>query len=197
MAAGLAPAAIGSDTGGSVRVPAALVGITGLKTTAGLISLEGVVPLAPTLDSIGLMTRTAADAALPIEALAGIEGRRMPSRPTLVGPPLASTRIVVLAPDQFPIAVTEEVLAAYRRAVALFEELGATMLDRRFPFDFADLMARNGELVSAEAWSQLGALARDPTAPLGDAVCARIVAGASVDAATYISSMAHHRRSAE
>jgi aspartyl-tRNA(Asn)/glutamyl-tRNA(Gln) amidotransferase subunit A len=58
-------------------------------------------------------------------------------------------------------------------------------------------MARNGELVRAEAWSQLGALASDRNAPLGDAVRARIMAGASIDAATYIHAMAHHRRSGE
>jgi aspartyl-tRNA(Asn)/glutamyl-tRNA(Gln) amidotransferase subunit A len=198
VAAGLAPAAIGSDTGGSVRIPAALVGITGLKTTAGLISLEGVLPLSPTLDSIGPMTRTAEDAAMLTGVLAGSEGRRArSSAPVSEKVSLAGMRIVALPPDQFPMAATEDVLLAYRRAVELFEELGATMLDRRFPFDFADLMARNGELVSAEAWTQLGALARDKNAPLGDAVRARIMSGASIDAATYINAMAHHGSSGE
>jgi len=198
VAAGLAPAALGSDTGGSVRIPAALVGITGLKTSAGLISLEGVVPLSPTLDSIGPMTRTAADAALLAEVLAGGEARLpRPAERAARAAPLAGMRIVALPPEQFPIAVSEDVLHAHGRAVALFRELGATLLDRRFPFDFADLMARNGELTSAEAWSQLGALARDASAPLGNAVRARIMAGAAVDAPTYIAAMAHHRRSSE
>ena len=62
VAAGLAPAAIGSDTGGSVRIPAAFNGIVGLKTTFGRISLHGCFPLSTTLDSIGPMTRTVADA---------------------------------------------------------------------------------------------------------------------------------------
>jgi aspartyl-tRNA(Asn)/glutamyl-tRNA(Gln) amidotransferase subunit A len=198
VAAGLAPAAIGSDTGGSVRIPAALVGITGLKTTVGLVSLEGVVPLSPTLDSIGPMTRTATDAALLTDVLAGGEARMPPpAPPSAPTRPLAGLRIVALPPEQFPVAVSDDVMFAYLRAAELFRQLGATLLDRRFPFDFADLMARNGELASAEAWSLLGAIARDAAAPLGDAVRARIMSGAAIDAPTYIAAMAHHRRSGE
>ena len=71
VAAGLAPAAIGSDTGGSVRIPAALNGLTGLKTSGGLVSTAGAFPLSHTLDTIGPMTRTARDAALLCAALLG------------------------------------------------------------------------------------------------------------------------------
>ena len=70
VAAGLCAFAIGSDTGGSVRLPAALCGIFGLKTTVGLWPLDGVFPLAPTFDSLGLLTRTAADASTVFYALA-------------------------------------------------------------------------------------------------------------------------------
>ncbi len=64
VAAGMAPAALGSDTGGSVRIPAALCGITGLKTTVGQVSRAGVYPLSWSLDSVGPLTRTVEDAAL-------------------------------------------------------------------------------------------------------------------------------------
>ena len=63
-AAGMCAFALGSDTGGSIRVPAALCGLTGFKTSFGLIPTDGVFPLSPTLDSLGLICRTAADAAL-------------------------------------------------------------------------------------------------------------------------------------
>lgn len=75
VAAGLAPAALGSDTGGSVRIPAALNGVTGLKTTRGLISLHGAVPLSGTLDSIGPLTRDVRDALLLTQAMAGADPR--------------------------------------------------------------------------------------------------------------------------
>ena len=75
VAAGLAPMALGSDTGGSVRVPAALCGIVGLKTTVGRISRAGVYPLAWTLDSVGPLTRTVEDAALVYQALQGADVR--------------------------------------------------------------------------------------------------------------------------
>jgi aspartyl-tRNA(Asn)/glutamyl-tRNA(Gln) amidotransferase subunit A len=71
VAAGLAPMALGSDTGGSVRVPAALCGIVGLKTTVGRVSRAGVYPLCWTLDSVGPITRSVEDAALAYQALQG------------------------------------------------------------------------------------------------------------------------------
>ena len=203
VASGLAPAAIGSDTGGSVRIPAALVGITGLKTSTGLISLYGVIPLSPTLDSAGPMTRTVADSAMLTQALAG---RDMRDPATLGSPPvnyraeleagsnLSGMRIVSLPEDQFPSAVAEDVLASYRRALELMRDLGATLLERRFPFDFADLMRRNGQLISAEAWSQWGEIASNEQALLGDAVRARITAGKAIEARQYIAALAHHRQ---
>lgn len=206
VAAGLAPAAIGSDTGGSVRIPSALVGITGLKTTAGLISMHGVIPLSPTLDSVGPMTRTVADAAMLTQALAGPDLRdpatlRAPPADygaALAGPAgLAGLRVVPLPQEQFPIAVQADVLAAYRGACEVLRSLGATVLERRFPFDFADLMRRNGQLISAQAWSQLGPIARDSQAPLGDAVRARVMSGASIGVAEYIDALAHRRQACE
>jgi aspartyl-tRNA(Asn)/glutamyl-tRNA(Gln) amidotransferase subunit A len=73
VAAALAPAALGSDTGGSIRIPASLCGITGLKPTYGLVSLHGAVPLATTLDSIGPLARTTEDAARIVAAIMGAD----------------------------------------------------------------------------------------------------------------------------
>jgi aspartyl-tRNA(Asn)/glutamyl-tRNA(Gln) amidotransferase subunit A len=74
VAAGLAYGSVGTDTGGSIRNPSALCGIVGLKPTYGLVSLEGVVPLAPAMDHAGPMARTVKDAAILLEAIAGAEG---------------------------------------------------------------------------------------------------------------------------
>jgi aspartyl-tRNA(Asn)/glutamyl-tRNA(Gln) amidotransferase subunit A len=73
VAAGLAPGTLGSDTGGSIRIPASLCGITGLKPTYGRVSRAGVLPLAWSMDHVGPMTRSAADCALMLGALAGYD----------------------------------------------------------------------------------------------------------------------------
>jgi aspartyl-tRNA(Asn)/glutamyl-tRNA(Gln) amidotransferase subunit A len=75
VAAGLVPMALGTDTGGSVRVPAALCGIVGLKTTVGRVSRAGVYPLSWTLDSVGPITRSVEDAALVYQAMQGADAR--------------------------------------------------------------------------------------------------------------------------
>src|SRR5438128_1152998 len=75
VAAGLAPAAVGSDTGGSIRIPSGLCGLTGLKPTYGVISLAGVVPLATTLDSLGPLARNVDDAAVLTAVMSGPDPR--------------------------------------------------------------------------------------------------------------------------
>jgi aspartyl-tRNA(Asn)/glutamyl-tRNA(Gln) amidotransferase subunit A len=84
VAAGVVPAAVGTDTGGSVRVPAAMCGIVGLKPSHGRVSLSGVQPLAPMLDTVGPLARTVADAAAVYEAMAGDD----PSDPWSVPQPV-------------------------------------------------------------------------------------------------------------
>ncbi len=71
MAFGLCPFALGTDTGGSVRAPAVLNGLVGLKPTLGRVSTRGVIPYCWTFDHVGTVTRTVADAALVLEAIAG------------------------------------------------------------------------------------------------------------------------------
>lgn len=82
QATGLCSFAIGSDTGGSVRLPAALCGVFGLKTSVGLLPLDGVLPLSPAMDTLGIFTNTALDAALVFEVLTG---KSIPPAPTLKG----------------------------------------------------------------------------------------------------------------
>ena len=123
VAGGLCPAAIGSDTGGSIRIPAALCGITGLKPTYGRVSLYGAVPLSGTLDSIGPLAHTVEDAALLTAAMAGPD----PRDPATLGAPrgdleaalageadIRGVRITALAPEAFPAYTLPDVIRAYR-----------------------------------------------------------------------------------
>jgi aspartyl-tRNA(Asn)/glutamyl-tRNA(Gln) amidotransferase subunit A len=131
LAAGLCMGALGSDTGGSIRIPASLCGIVGLKPTFGRVSLQGVIPLSWNLDHAGPMARTVTDAALLLQAIAGYD----PDDPVSVALPvdhlLATINAgvtgwrIALATDAHFGEADPEVISAVRRAATVFEELGA------------------------------------------------------------------------
>jgi aspartyl-tRNA(Asn)/glutamyl-tRNA(Gln) amidotransferase subunit A len=195
VAAGLAPAAVGSDTGGSVRIPAALNGITGLKTSGGLISTEGVFPLSQTLDTVGPMARSAEDAALLCGAMLGVgsaAARRFEVAAT-GSESLAGVRIAVLPAVQYPIAVDAAVAAAVDEAQRVLRTLGANVVERVFPFAFDDLVRRNGQLIAAEAYAVHRAYIEDERLPIGAGVRRRMLGGKAIGAADYIDALAHRR----
>ncbi|MFK3664737.1 amidase [Ochrobactrum teleogrylli] len=121
-AEGTSEIAIGSDTGGSVRIPAALNGIVGFKPTARRIPLDGAFPLAPSLDSIGPLTSTVADAILTDAVMAG----ETPILPDAV--PLSSLRIAV--PRGYLLdAMEPDVAAHFEASLAVLEKAGVTLVD--------------------------------------------------------------------
>jgi len=131
VAAGLVPVALGTDTGGSVRIPAALCGIVGLKTTVGRISRAGVYPLSGTLDSLGVLSRTVEDAALVFEALQG--GDRRDAATLTVETPYSIESLklgvrglrIAICETVFFDEVDPEVEAAVRGTAEVFSSLGA------------------------------------------------------------------------
>lgn len=139
VAARLAPAATGTDTGGSIRQPAALCNLTGLKPTYGVVSRYGMIAFASSLDQAGPMAASAEDCALLLNAMAGFDERDSTSleRPVEdysrdLEKPLAGLRIG-LPKEFFGEGCDAEVMAAVRAALAEYEKLGATTVEISLP----------------------------------------------------------------
>ncbi len=139
VAARLAPAATGTDTGGSIRQPAAHCGITGLKPTYGVVSRYGMIAFASSLDQAGPMARSAEDCALLMTAMAGFDERDSTSleRPVEdysrdLNLPLAGLR-VGLPKEFFGEGLTADVAAAVETAIAEYKKLGATVVEISLP----------------------------------------------------------------
>ena len=139
VAASMAPLSIGSDTGGSIRQPAALCGVTGLKPTYGRVSRFGLVAFASSLDQIGPLARTAEDAALLLEVIAGHDPRDATSINTdappytqTVAQPLEGLRLGLVR-EHFGPGLDPEVEAAVREAIRVYESLGARIREISMP----------------------------------------------------------------
>lgn len=129
LAAGLTPLALGSDTGGSVRIPAGFCGILGFKPTYGRLDTEGLWPLAPSLDHVGLMARTPEDVALLLDVL----GDRPERARARLGPPALDGVTAIVCPELHAVTPSPEVELTYRRTLARLERLGARIVERSFP----------------------------------------------------------------
>lgn len=200
VAARLVPCAIGTDTGGSVRLPAAWCGITGLKTTIGRISTYGVLPLSPTLDTPGPMTRSVEDAAILLQVLQGadpLDSKTLGHRDAEPMPELRrgvkGLRLARL-PEAERKGIDAEVLAAYDQSVQVLGSLGAEIVDLSLPRGFRDLGALNGQIMSAEAYALVGDIADKADLPVDEAVRPRIRAGAAVSARNYLQALAERER---
>jgi aspartyl-tRNA(Asn)/glutamyl-tRNA(Gln) amidotransferase subunit A len=139
VAARLAPAATGTDTGGSIRQPAALCGLTGLKPTYGVVSRYGMIAFASSLDQGGPMARSAADCALLLNVMAGFDPRDSTclDRPVEdygrdMDKPLAGLRIG-LPKEFFGPGMSDDVRAAVDAAIADYRRLGATTVEVSLP----------------------------------------------------------------
>ena len=190
-AAGQCTITMGSDTGGSVRIPAALCGIVGLKPTYGLVSRAGLTPLSWCLDHPGPMVRTVEDAAIAMNVIAGHDPadqatstREVPDYTAALSGSVAGLRIGVVR-EYFEAPLDSEVETAVRAAIAQLSEMGATVSEVSLPM-FADSQAISGTLLMSEA----AAYHRDLLAKDGDkltpSVRLRLEAGLFVTAADYL-----------
>ena len=178
VAFGLAPAGIGSDTGGSVRIPAAWNDLVGLKTTTGRLPLTGVVPLCETFDTVGPLARSVEDCA---HLLAAMENRRAPD---LEGTSLSGARLMVLetvALDDLrerPARGLDDALARLARA-------GAKITRGGLP-ELSEAMSLTSTLVTAEAYGIWGPTVETAPEKMFPRILERVRAGADVKASDYV-----------
>jgi aspartyl-tRNA(Asn)/glutamyl-tRNA(Gln) amidotransferase subunit A len=139
VAARMATLSIGTDTGGSIRQPAGLCGVTGLKPTYGRVSRYGLVAFASSLDQIGPLARTAEDAALLLQAIAGHDPRDstsldvpVPEYSKSVMKPLEGLRLGIVR-EHFGPGLDAEVESAVREAIEVYESLGAKVVELSMP----------------------------------------------------------------
>ncbi|TPE53122.1 amidase [Amaricoccus solimangrovi] len=177
VAFGLAAAGIGSDTGGSVRVPAAWNDLVGLKTTHGLLPLTGVVPLCPRFDTVGPLCRSVEDAAL----LLGILGAA--PAPDLAGATLDGRRFLVL--EHEALGSRPEPAAAFEAAVAALERAGASVA-RGAPDAAIDCLNLAPVLFASEAYASWGEAIEDAPDLIFAPVRERFRGGAAFSAVDYI-----------
>lgn len=155
VATGMAMAAIGTDTGGSIRIPAALCGIVGLKPTYGRVSLYGVLPLSWNLDHAGPITRKVEDAALMLQIMGGYDERDPASAKTLPGDYLShlkdtmQDRKIALAVGSYIEESDPEVLDAVRKAAQVLREQGATIKEVNMDF-LREAALANGLMTQAD-----------------------------------------------
>jgi aspartyl-tRNA(Asn)/glutamyl-tRNA(Gln) amidotransferase subunit A len=186
VATGAAWAALGSDTAGSIRIPAALQGLVGFKNTARLTPTEGAVPLSTTLDTVCAITRSVRDAVLMHELLAERQVR-LPGR-TIASLRLAlPTTLMLDRLDDTVARAFDRSIHALRRAGARIEEIELTPLA-----DVAHINATGG-FAPAEAWAWHRALLAEHEAAYDPRVALRIRRGAAMSAADYID-LLHARR---
>ncbi|WP_341992148.1 amidase [Azorhizobium sp. AG788] len=194
VAARLVSGALGSDTGGSIRHPSAMCGVTGLKPTHGLVPLYGAMPMAPSLDTIGPLTRSARDAARMLSVIAGPDVRdaitlSAPDRDYESGLTGDVRGLTIAVPQgYYRTAAESEILALMDASLDVLQEAGARIVETTVP----DMMLINA-LMQVVMTSEAAALHRQWLSArpqdYGAQVRARILPGFAVPAIRYVEAM--------
>ncbi|MHC4407227.1 MAG: amidase [Planctomycetota bacterium] len=191
VALGICPLALGSDTGGSIRLPAALCGLVGLKPTYGRASRAGVVPLSWSMDHVGPMTRTAKEAALALEALAGEDPdddtsspRPVPGFSSQLDDPLDGLKIGLPRAGFFE-SLEPAVAEAVEAARAQMTTLGAECVDVTLPY-LDEVLGAHRAIIFSEAASYHQPFLADRADRYGDDVRVQLEAGLLLPAVDYL-----------
>ena len=203
-AAGFVPAAIGTDTGGSVRNPASMCGVVGIKPTYGLVSRRGVIPLAYSLDHVGPLTRTVRDNALMLELIAGHDPHDPGSATGAAGGYAADLdrgvkglkigviRHFYAADMKAEAEVADGIEAAVNKLAALGAEIREVSTA-----PLADWLAVNRTILTSEAYAAHEKWMRERPQDYGALARERIMAGAFVRAADYVNATRLRRKLAD
>ena len=187
LAAGLCYGSIGTDTGGSIRIPASLCGVVGLKPGLARVNAEDVVPLSPTLDFVGPLARTVADVALllePICLLGKSERRLLPRR--FPSPRGRRPRLGIPIEFFFDV-VSPEVASAFESALGILRKNGATLKKVSLPLlDETEDAGNQIAWPEAALYHQEAGLFPDRAGEYGEDVRTRIAMGAKVSAVQYL-----------
>ena len=186
VAAGLCYGSIGSDTGGSIRIPAALCGVVGLKPTFGRVSVDGIIPLSPRLDCAGPLARTCADAAALLDSIFVRAGNEQPLRKAAKSSSRRNFRLGV-PKDFFLKIVSVEVEHAFEQTLRILRKLGATLRQVTIPLLHETEDAGN-QIAWAEAthYHQQAGCFPSRAADYGEDVRTRLELGTKVLATTYL-----------
>lgn len=192
VAARLATCGVGTDTGGSVRIPSAFCGLTGLKVTEGILPLDGIQPLSHTLDTPGPMCRSVVDAAIMFETMSGRE-------PSAIAADLRSGRglygemkagveglIFGVLTDRDRAIVEPGVLACYDAALEIFKGLGAHLKPFPLPRSIDDMRFAVATIIGVEGYYYHGALYENPDNSMDEDVKKRIIAGKKEPSNKYV-----------
>jgi aspartyl-tRNA(Asn)/glutamyl-tRNA(Gln) amidotransferase subunit A len=191
LAAGLCLGSLGSDTGGSIRIPASLCGIVGLKPTFGRVSLQGVMPLSWNLDHAGPMARRVSDVAHLLQIIAGYDVGDPYSIDVPVGDYLTRLETgihgwrVALLVGGYANEADTQVLAAVRQAAAVMEDLGARIEEVDLPYLLQAAQA-NSVIVTSDAAAVHQERIKNHPEDFGTDVLKRLLTGAAYSSTAYI-----------
>ncbi|NWD04166.1 amidase [Pseudomonas gingeri] len=194
VAARMAPWAIGTDTGGSIRVPAAFNGLVGLKPTYGRISTQGMIPLSRSYDSVGVLARSVADVALLFRGIQGVD-KHDPTTHYL--PPFVWNDELKQDPRTITLGVispwdregiSPQVLQAYDHTLQALAERGVKFKSVIFPMRLADY-GLDLDVMAAQAYAVYGDIAQAPAVKMDEAVRQRVLAGARIDRTLYLKAL--------